>query len=148
MNNNWTVTNAALEKLPLFATDIEIAVAIVGKQNASRWKREVLPALEHRGFPKFDTLHGGRPVIKVAKFYEMYIGATGQNVNFAQDGEDRDGIWLGQRIKNRIDKEERFRADGVAVEDRDFSDVTPKQKIAIAEYRAKKRAEIEARKRR
>ncbi|MCZ8546263.1 hypothetical protein OOJ09_18905 [Mesorhizobium qingshengii] len=26
-----TVTNAALDKLPLFATDLEIAIAIVGK---------------------------------------------------------------------------------------------------------------------
>ncbi|WP_180375635.1 hypothetical protein [Mesorhizobium sp. 8] len=145
-NNNWTITNAALEKLPLFATDLEIAIAIVGKQNASRWKREVLPVLEHRGFPKFDALHGGRPVIKVAKFYESYMGATGPGINAVPDGEEK--VWIGKRIENRIDKEERFRADGVDFEERDFGPQSPEKQKAIAEYRAKKRAEIETRKRR
>lgn len=93
MSNNWTITNVALERLPLFATDLEIAIAIVGKQRASKWKREVLPALEPRGFPKFDALHGGRPVIKVAKFYETYMGATGPRINAAPDGGDKVGQW-------------------------------------------------------
>ena len=142
-----TVTNAALDKLPLFATDLEIAVAIVGKQNASHWKREVLPTREHRGFPRFDPLHQGRPVPLGKQFYALYFGITqGFTLAPPPGGEDRVGMWLGKRIQNRIDKEERFRADGVDFIERDFSDVTPKQKKAIEEYRAKKRAEIEARK--
>ena len=138
-NNNWTVTNAALEKLPLFATDLEIAIAIVGKQNASRWKREVLPVLEHRGFPKFDALHGGRPVPHVKQFYALYFGITAGFAMARPDGPEK--VWLGRRIENRIDKEERMRADGVDFEERDFGDVTSAQKVAIAEYRDKKRAE-------
>jgi hypothetical protein len=139
-----TVTNAALDKLPLFATDLEIAVAIVGKQNASRWKREVLPALEHKGFPRWDPLHEGRPVPHVKQFYALYLGITQGFTMAPPDGEE--GVWIGKRIENRIDKEEKFRADGVEFVERDFGPQTPRVQKAIEEYRAKKRAEIEARK--
>ncbi|TIW84033.1 MAG: hypothetical protein E5V53_01870, partial [Mesorhizobium sp.] len=70
------VTNTALDRLPLFATDLEIAVAIVGKKYASLWKRDALPVLERRGFPRFDALHQGRPVPQVKQFYALYLGIT------------------------------------------------------------------------
>ncbi|MFC3326176.1 hypothetical protein [Mesorhizobium cantuariense] len=139
-----TVTNAALDKLPLFATDLEIAVAIVGKQNASRWKREVLPALEHKGFPRWDSFHQGRPVPLVKKFYAHYFGVTAGFAMARPDGKEK--VWLGKLIENRVDKEERLRGDGVDVVERDFGTDDPEKLKAIAEYRAKKRAEIEARK--
>lgn len=63
-----------LSKLPLFATDDEIAIAIVGKARASNWKRGALPILEARGLPRVDPLHGGRPVPLVRKFYDNYLG--------------------------------------------------------------------------
>ncbi|WP_200911787.1 hypothetical protein [Mesorhizobium sp. 1M-11] len=145
MSNNWTVTNTALEKLPLFATDKELAVAIVGPKRAAEWLRTMFPRISTlQGFPKFDSAHSGWPVIKVAKFYEGYIGATGPGINAVPDGKEK--VWIGKRIENRIDKEERFRADGVEFEERDFGPQTPEVQKAIAEYRAKKRAEIEARK--
>lgn len=53
--------NDLLSTLPLFATDDELAIAIVGKKRASEWKRGALIVLDARGFPKFDALHGGRP---------------------------------------------------------------------------------------
>ncbi|MBZ9698827.1 hypothetical protein [Mesorhizobium sp. CO1-1-9] len=139
-----TVTNAALDRLPLFATDLEIAVAIVGKQNASRWKRDVIPVLERKGFPAFDSLHQGRPVVHIKQFYAIYFGVTAGFTMAKPDGVER--VWIGKRIETRIDKEERIRATGAEVVERDFGDVTPKQKEAIAEYRAKKRAEYAARK--
>ncbi|WP_189522861.1 MULTISPECIES: hypothetical protein [unclassified Mesorhizobium] len=98
-----TVTNAALDKLPLFATDLEIAIAIVGKQNASRWKRDVIPALERRGFPKWDSLHQGRAVPHVRQFYALYLGITaGFTMAPPPDGVDKVGSWR-PRDQNRDD---------------------------------------------
>lgn len=95
MNEPKTVTNNLLDKLPLFATDLEIAVAIVGKQNASRWKRDVVPVLEHKGFPRFDPLHQGRPVPLVKQFYALYFGIA-QGFTLAKpDGEER--VWQPKR---------------------------------------------------
>lgn len=136
-----------LDALPLFATDKEIAVAIVGKPLASYWLSGVLPTLERRGFPAVDPLHQGRATPLVKKFYERYFGMTEPFMTaLPPDGKEK--VWLGKRIENRIDKEERFRADGVDFVERDFGPQTPEKQKAIEEYRAKKRAEIEARKQR
>jgi len=62
-----TFPPSLLDKLPLFASDDEIAVAIVGKANATNWKRGALKAMEACGFPKVDALHGGRPVPLIKK---------------------------------------------------------------------------------
>ncbi|MGK9198987.1 hypothetical protein [Sinorhizobium meliloti] len=62
-----------LSKLPMFASDQEIAIAIVGKANAANWRRGALVLLEARGFPKIDALHGGRPVPLVRKWYNQYM---------------------------------------------------------------------------
>lgn len=133
-----TVTNAALDKLPLFATDLEIAVAIVGKQNASRWKREVLPALEHKGFPRWDSLHQGRPVPHVRQFYALYLGITQGFTMARPDGGDKVGTWLGKRLEGKIDDEERRRAAGEEVIELDPGTTDPKKLRAIAEYRAQR----------
>lgn len=66
-------TDDPLSKLPMFATDQEIAVAIVGKAKAADWRRGALILLEARGFPKVDALHGGRPVPLVRKWYSQYM---------------------------------------------------------------------------
>ncbi|MBO9124823.1 MULTISPECIES: hypothetical protein [unclassified Rhizobium] len=59
------------DNLPLFATDIELATAIVGKARAKEWAKARLPTLSNRpGFPKFDEFHGGWPVALVAAWYE------------------------------------------------------------------------------
>lgn len=62
-----------LSKLPMFATDQEIAVAIVGKAKANDWRRGALILLEAQGFPKVDALLGGRPVPLVRKWYSQYM---------------------------------------------------------------------------
>lgn len=141
-----TVTNAALDKLPLFATDLEIAVAIVGKQKASRWKREVIPTLERSGFPRWDPLHEGRPVPLVKQFFAAYFGATAGFTLANQGGEDRVGMWLGKRLEKKIEEEERRRAAGQEVVELDPGTDNPNKLRAIAEYRAKKAAEFAARK--
>jgi hypothetical protein len=136
-----TVTNAALDRLPLFATDLEIATAIVGKQNASRWKRDVIPALEHKGFPRWDPLHEGRPVPHVKQFYALYLGITAGFTMAPPDGEDRVGMWLGKRLEKKLADEERRRAAGEEVIELDPGTDNPKKLRAIAEYRAMKAAE-------
>lgn len=67
-------TPLRLDDLPMFATDIQIAEAIVGKDAAEKWMRERLPTLAALpGFPWIDEFHGGRPVKLVARFYERYL---------------------------------------------------------------------------
>lgn len=64
---------SALDRLPMFAGDREIAEAIVGKKNAGQWLGK-LPVLEAKlGFPKVDDFHGGRPVPLVRLFYINYL---------------------------------------------------------------------------
>ncbi|RVA25271.1 hypothetical protein EN935_24630, partial [Mesorhizobium sp. M7D.F.Ca.US.004.03.1.1] len=59
-----------LDDLPLFATDIEIAEAIVGKTYAKEWAQKRLPVLAGKpGFPPVDAFHGGRAVPLVRRFY-------------------------------------------------------------------------------
>ncbi|WP_189343745.1 MULTISPECIES: hypothetical protein [unclassified Mesorhizobium] len=138
-----TVTNDALDKLPLFASDLEIAVAIVGKNYASLWKRDALPVLERSGFPRFDALHQGRPVPLIKQFYGLYFGLT-QGFTLARpDGEERE--WLGKRLEKKIDDEERRRAAGEDVPEQDPGSHSTKKLTAIAEYRAKKATEYAAR---
>jgi hypothetical protein len=156
-----TVTNAALDKLPLFATDLEIAVAIVGKQNASRWRRDVLPELERKGFPGYDHLHYGRPVPLVKQFYALYFGITAGITLAKPDGKEK----LGQWSRRGSGGEERRAAissspdrsgvipppttDERRVRAKAASDAwAEKKRKALEKFNAKKAAEAEAAKRR
>ncbi|MBB3743759.1 hypothetical protein FHX10_003258 [Rhizobium sp. BK591] len=91
-------------KLPLFATDKELAIAVVGKERASMWIKAVIPQLERKGFPRIDPLHDGRPVPLVMRFYDGYFGITAGLQAVAPDGEERLGTWKrdsGKRIKTK-----------------------------------------------
>lgn len=67
-----------LDDLPVFASDREIAEAIVGKDAAEKWMRERLPTLAPKpGFQPIDAFHGGRPVKLVMRFYDGYLGVGG-----------------------------------------------------------------------
>lgn len=134
------MTNAALDKLPLFAKDLDIAIAVVGKENASHWKRHVLPALERtRGFPRFDPLHQGRPVFLVKLFYASYYHPEFDSVRYlaseARDKEDREEIdrkWEEYRQK-KLDRKANAKARSEAWAE--------KKRKAFEEFRAKKAAE-------
>lgn len=95
--------NEALSKLPLFATDNDIAVAIVGKVRANMWIKTVIPQLERQGFPLIDPLHDGRPVPLVARFYERYFGITAGFSTAAPDGEERLGMWKRKKRREKPD---------------------------------------------
>ncbi|MGG6895801.1 hypothetical protein [Rhizobium sp. BR 315] len=86
-----------LSKLPMFATDREIAIAIVGKERASMYVKAVIPQLERKGFPRIDPLHDGRPVPLVRKFYDGYFGITAGFLAVAPDGEENLGAWKPKR---------------------------------------------------
>jgi hypothetical protein len=87
--------NNPFVRLPLFATDQELAVAIVGKERAAVWIKTVIPQLERKGFPRVDPLHGARPVPLVIKFYDGYFGITAGSC--VVDGEERLGQWRKRR---------------------------------------------------
>ncbi|WP_165504581.1 hypothetical protein [Rhizobium leguminosarum] len=83
----------------MFATDREIAIAVVGKERAAMWVQAVIPQLERKGFPRIDPLHDGRPVPLVQRFYDGYFGITTGFHAFAPDGEERLGTWKGDGRK-------------------------------------------------
>ncbi|MGO4637244.1 hypothetical protein AB4Z43_02270 [Mesorhizobium sp. 2RAF45] len=99
-----TVTNAALDRLPLFATDLEIGAAIVGRARADYWRRAVLPALEHRGFPGIDPLHKARPVPLVKQFFAAYFGVTAGFTLAKPGGVER--VWIPKRKSNKTEGNE------------------------------------------
>ena len=121
--------NELFSELPLFATDKELAIAIVGPKRATEWLRDKFPTISvKQGFPPVDSFHGGRPTVKVAKFYETYIGMTGPNVNFAPDGGDSVLSWG----KRRTEKNSQAKANSDAWAD--------KKRKALEEHRAKRAA--------
>lgn len=83
--------------LPLFATDQQLAVAIVDKERAAMWLKATLPQLERKGFPRIDPLHDGRAVPLVRKFYDGYFGITAGFA--AADGAERLGEWKSPRSR-------------------------------------------------
>ncbi|ESZ52800.1 MULTISPECIES: hypothetical protein [unclassified Mesorhizobium] len=88
-----TRAGATLDDLPMFASDEQIAEAIVGKDKAGKWMRERLPTLANKpGFPAIDEFHGGRPVALVQRFYENYLG-TGSTTATAPPGKADASQW-------------------------------------------------------
>ncbi|MCZ7887143.1 hypothetical protein [Agrobacterium salinitolerans] len=87
--------NDALRKLPLFATDKQIAVAIVGSARADTWMKGTLQLLEAKsGFPRIDPLHGGRPVALIWKWYERYMMLDKPYIPATiEDGQENLGVW-------------------------------------------------------
>lgn len=89
-----------LDALPLFATDQQIAVAVVGRAKAETWRRRTLPILEARGFPRVDPLHEGRPTALIRKYYDTYLGLNASYVpTGAAEEEDPDSWLQGRRSR-------------------------------------------------
>lgn len=96
-NDNRSAAFRSLDALPLFATDKEIAIAVVGRSNAENWRRNVLPILEGRSFPRIDALHGGRPVALVQQYYQAYLGIADAGVSTGADVKEDDEAWSTSR---------------------------------------------------
>lgn len=86
-----------LSHLPIFATDKEIALAVVGKERADMWVKVVIPQLERTGFPRIAPLHNGRPVPLVRRFYDGYWGITAGILVGAPDGKKNWGTWKSRK---------------------------------------------------
>lgn len=89
--NDNRAKHATLDSLPLFATDMQIAIAVVGKDRASFWLKTVLPTL--RGFPRKDEAHGGWPVPLIKKFYDGYLGVIHDFASKGASGEENWDAW-------------------------------------------------------
>lgn len=64
-----------LDELPLFATDLEIAEAVVGPARAEHYARVTIKLLEKApGFPPLNAAHGGRYTPAVRRFYDVEMG--------------------------------------------------------------------------
>lgn len=89
----------SLDELPLFATDEEIARAIVGDARAKEWVKNRLPTLATKpGFPAVDQFHGGRPTWLIRRFYEQYLGVAGlSGKTSAPDGQEDPSAWRTKR---------------------------------------------------
>lgn len=99
-DNDNEVALKTLDGLPLFATDQEIAVAVVGQNRAAKWLREALPSLKKMsGFPPDDKLHGGRSTALLAKFYHDYVGLSEGYTR--PDGEERMDLWRKRKTRRR-----------------------------------------------
>lgn len=96
-DNDNALPFKALDSLPLFASDQEIAIAVVGRKEAPQWRKVTLPVLERRGFPAIDLLHHGRAIPLVRKFYEAYFGITAGFAMSAPDGEEKPWVPKRQR---------------------------------------------------
>lgn len=91
---------SALDDLPLFATDEQLAEAIVGKKAAKDWMQKRLPTLAGKpGFPPIDEFHGGRPVSLVKRFYNNYLGEASADRAGRPDGAENESAWT--RSKRR-----------------------------------------------
>jgi hypothetical protein len=61
--------------LPLFASDAELGVALLGRARAAVWS-SLVPSFEREGLPKNDPLMGGRYVPAVKAFFDRQYGLT------------------------------------------------------------------------
>lgn len=89
----------SFDDLPLFATDMEIARAVVGEARAADWVKTRLPTLAGKpGYPPIDPYHNGRPTWLIRRFYEQYLGVAGIGSKpGAADGKEDAGAWRSKR---------------------------------------------------
>jgi hypothetical protein len=90
-----------LEKLPLFATEQEIATALLGPGKVDHWQ-QIAPLLERRGLPTIDGLMGGRYTPAVRKFFDRNyrVGEDGQVASTPHAAAEL-GSWQGKKNTRR-----------------------------------------------
>ena len=100
MSRNTGVGKQCLESIPLFASEEQIAAAVLGGDRLQEW-RQMAQLLEQKGLPKIDQLMGGRYMPAVHAFFDRQYGLDrGANAPLAPDGvEDFDAWKPRQRPK-------------------------------------------------
>ena len=89
----------SLDDLPLYADDLAIGAAVMGRARAGEW-RAIAPLLEARGLPKIDHLHGGRYVPAVKSFYNAFNGIV-PLAPIAPDGMEYPEAWATRGRRRR-----------------------------------------------
>lgn len=87
-----------LGELPLYATDNELAAALLGKRSYL-WA-QIVAHYEGRGLPAVDSLFGGRYVPAVVKFFDALNGVDGPAPFPAEDG--KENPWPQNKQKRQV----------------------------------------------
>ncbi|MGB6327140.1 MAG: hypothetical protein WBG11_15570 [Methylocella sp.] len=87
--------------LPLFASDAELAQAILGKR-APQWRASI-QRYEGHGLPPIDPFMGGRYTPAVKQFFDAMNGVNGQTQIPAVDGPEH-GQWNDRRKRRTFVK--------------------------------------------
>jgi hypothetical protein len=85
-----------LDQLPAFASEEQLAVALMGAGKTSAF-RAVVPLLEARGFPKVDGLMGGRYIPAVRAFFDREYAVRGETHVAAPHSPAKLGAYRGRR---------------------------------------------------
>lgn len=80
-----------LDRLPLFATDAELAGAILGPRRGD-WSA-IAALLETRGLPRVNSLMGGRYVPAVRQFFDADNGILQKVLPSHPDGVENLAAW-------------------------------------------------------
>jgi hypothetical protein len=95
MTRRYTPITITLDRLPLFADDASIGLALLGPGRAREWDK-IADLLESRGLPKIDTLMGGRYVPAVKAFFDRDYGLS-VSPPLTPDGAENLGAWQKHR---------------------------------------------------
>lgn len=90
-----------IDELPLFADDLEIGAAMLGRARASEW-HGLAKLLERRGLPKSDPLMGARYVPAVQAFFDREYGLIAKEAApRPPDGTEDLSAWNTKRQRSR-----------------------------------------------
>lgn len=78
-----------LRKLPLYPSEAEIAIAVLGAKRAPEWK-SIAVLFERQGLPRISPLTGARYWPAVKAWLDRYNGLEARGGPFAPDGVERD----------------------------------------------------------
>ena len=89
-----------LDQLPAFASEDDLATALMGTGNITVF-RQIVPLLERRGFPIIDGLMGGRYTPAVRKFFDHNYRIDDGQVAAAPHAPAELGSWHSKKNARR-----------------------------------------------
>ena len=89
--------------LPLFASERDISIALMGPGQYSTWGA-IVPLLEHRGFPTIDGLMGGRYTPAIRAFFDREYGIHGDLQVRARHQPAKLGAYKGKQASRKKER--------------------------------------------